>query len=102
MGLGVLASTQLSHSSRFRHWHSSFGNNGYLHLRAAAILISCQPRLKKIIQNNLVSVAMNLSWNLQKISDLNDLKNGPAIKILYDNMKNKHLLFFALFSNLNF
>ena len=34
MGLGVLASTQGSHPSRFRHWHSSFGDNGYLHLSA--------------------------------------------------------------------
>ena len=53
LGLGVLASTQWSQPSRFRHWHPSFGDNGYLHLRALhktnyfyciAILISCQPR----------------------------------------------------------
>ena len=53
LGLGVLASTQWSHPRRFCHWYPSFGDNGYLHLRALhktnyfyciAILISCQPR----------------------------------------------------------
>ena len=41
---------------------------------------------------------------MQKISNLNGFKNGPAIiKILYDNLKkNEHFLFSALFSNLNF
>ena len=37
---------------------------------------------------------MNLSWNLQKMTDLNDFKNGPAIKILYDNMKKQALIVF--------
>ena len=39
---------------------------------------------------------------MQTILNLNDLKNGPAIKILYDNIKKKHFLFSTLFSNLNF
>ena len=39
---------------------------------------------------------MILSRNVQKISNLNILKNGPVIKILYDNMK-KCTLFLAVF-----
>ena len=38
---------------------------------------------------------MILSQNVQKISNLNISKNGPVIKILYDNMK-KCTLFLAV------
>ena len=37
---------------------------------------------------------MILSQNMQKISNLNILKNGLAIKILYDNMKKLALFVF--------
>ena len=41
---------------------------------------------------------MILSQNVQKISNLNILKNGPAIKILYDNMKKLALfVFYTIF-----
>jgi hypothetical protein len=30
---------------------------------------------------------------MQKILNQNDLENGPAIKILYDILKNEHFLF---------
>ena len=70
LGLGVPASTQWPRPKRFcPNWHASFGDNGYLHVRPLhktnyfshiAILISCQPRLKENIQNNLVSLATGL------------------------------------------
>ena len=41
---------------------------------------------------------MNLSWNLQKMSDVNHLKNGPAIKIPYYNMKKQApIVFYTIF-----
>ena len=47
-------------------------------------------------------VSMFLFKIMQKPqTNLNNLKNGPVIKILYDNMQ-KLALFSTLFSNLNF
>ena len=62
-GLGVLVLTQWSHRSRLlplapficRQWLHQFKSTTQI-----VILISCLPRLKKIIKNNLVSVVTGL------------------------------------------